>query len=105
MTIKWLIYCFLLVLICFSILGCAPIKGVNSVIFLTQRQYHLYNSKNEDCIVSGYQIKREPGKKERYRFTTYFANCDTWESRYLEEFELKQWPLPKPIKKDTYAPN
>jgi len=86
-----------------ALTGCGPVKGINSIIFLTQRQYRLYNSKNEDCIVSGYQITRDPGKAEKYRFTTYYSNCDTWESRYLEEFELKHWILPIPPKKDTYA--
>jgi len=103
MIIRWLVYCFIIVLLCLAFIGCAPIKGINSVIFLTQRQYRLYNSKNEDCITSGYQITREPGKEEKYRFTTYFSNCDTWESRYLEESELKHWILPITPKKDTYA--
>jgi hypothetical protein len=80
-------------LIFLSLCSCGPIKGVNSTIFLVQKQYRLYNSKGEDCLVSGYTIMRDMGQKERYKMTTYHSNCDTWEDRYLEEFELPQWGI------------
>jgi len=81
-------------LIFLSLIGCAPIKGVNSTIFLVQKDYRLYTTDNRNCIVSGYTIKREAGKEERYLMTTYYSSCAIWEDRYLEEFELKQWILP-----------
>lgn len=81
-------------LMCVSLCGCAT-KGVNTTIFLMEKNYRLHNEKNEDCEISGFQVKRDELNKEQYRLTTFYRNCSVWEVRYLKEQELKYWILPK----------
>lgn len=76
----------------FSTLGCATLEP-DYTIFLKEERFTIKNLKDEECLESGYQIRRQPDKS--YRLTVYYENCDVHTYRLLKEREKGQWILPE----------
>jgi len=69
-------------------------KTVNATLFLKEKDQYLVNLKGNVCIESGQIINKAPDG-ETYRMVHVFRNCDVRLNRQMEEFELKQWAIPK----------
>lgn len=83
-------------LLAFSLLltGCST-KGINATLFLKEKDQYLTNLKGDMCIESGQQVLN-PIDGEIYRMIHIYSNCDVRLHRRMEDFEPKQWGLPKP---------
>lgn len=83
-------------LIFLSLCGCATLEP-DYTIFLKEEQWNIRNLQGDNCIESGYQIRKQ--KDESYRLTVFYENCDVHTYRLLKEREKEHWILPKePIK-------
>lgn len=82
----------ILISLALFVMGCATLQP-DYTIFLREDQYKIKNLKDELCIESGYQLRKQ--KDGSYRLTVYYLNCDVHAYRLLREEEHKQWILPK----------
>ena len=79
-------------LLCLSFIGCAVMEP-DYTIFLKEEQWNIKNLKGDNCIESGYQIRKQ--KDESYRLTIYYENCDVHTYRLLREREKQHWGIPQ----------
>lgn len=77
-------------------------KGINTTLFLKEDDSRFYNIKDEDCLESGYQIKKHTKFKDKWVIITSYENCAIHKERVLKDFEPKQWLIKEPKMKESF---